>query len=65
MFAERYLERRFHEGEKAGQAKGEKNTQKRWEAWNRRRVEAEANNEPFNEPPPSLDLKDKQCGRYH
>ena len=26
-----------------------------WEAWNSRRLEAERNNHPFNEPPPSLD----------
>ena len=24
-----------------------------WEAWNERRLQAEANGEPFNEPPPS------------
>ena len=59
MFAERYLERRYQEGEKAGQAKGERNTQKRWEAWNRRRLEAEARNETFTEPPPALDVEDE------
>ena len=65
MFAERYLERRFQEGVAVGEEKalakgmkvGEKRVQKRWEAWNRRRVEAEARNEPFNEPPPSLDVE--------
>ena len=66
MVAERYLQRRYNEGEEAGRAagvkegraegvkEGRKSTQQLWEAWNRRRLEAEANNEPFNEPPPSL-----------
>ena len=55
MVAERYLERRFQEGK----VRGEKNNQKLWEAWNRRRLEAEARNEPFDEPPPSLDVADE------
>ena len=83
MVAERYLQRRYREGEEAGRAEGEKlgraegeklgraegekagraegeklgrkTTQQLWEAWNRRRLEAEARNEPFNEPPPSLE----------
>ena len=59
MVAERYLQRRYNEGEEAGRAEGEKagrkSTQQLWEAWNQRRLEAEANNEPFNEPPPSLE----------
>ena len=59
MVAERFLERRFQEGEKSGQAIGEKKAHKRWEAWNRRRLEAEARNEPFTEPPPSLDVEDE------
>ena len=90
MVAERYLQRRYNEGEEAGRAEGvkegraegvkegraegekegraegvkegraegvkegRKSTQQLWEAWNRRRLEAETNNEPFNEPPPSL-----------
>ena len=61
MVAERYLERRFQEGkaegEETGQAIGEKKAHKRWEAWNRRRLEAEARNETFTEPPPSLDVE--------
>ena len=28
--------------------------QERWEAWNQRRLDADAAGEPFNEPPPSL-----------
>ena len=58
MFAERYLERRYQEGEKEGRAKGERTVHKRWEAWNRRRLEAAARSEPFNEPTPSLDMED-------
>ena len=36
-------------------AEGAALTQVRWEAWNRRRMEAKAKGEPFTEPPPSLD----------
>ena len=32
---------------------GRKEANQRWEAWLKRRDEAEANNQPFNEPPPS------------
>ena len=56
MFVERYLERRFQEGK----VRGEKNNQKLWEAWNRRRLEAAARSEPFNEPTPSLDMEDAE-----
>ena len=31
-----------------------------WESWNNKRLEAEKNNLPFNEPPPSL--KDSENG---
>ena len=83
MVAERYLQRRYNEGEEAGRVKGVKegraegekigraegqkegraegekagsqSTQQLWEAWNQRRLKAEATNEPFNEPPPSLE----------
>ena len=32
---------------------GRQQERQRWEAWLQRRNEAEANNQPFNEPPPS------------
>jgi len=35
-----------------GRAEGEAQTQAAWEAWNERRVAAEASGEPFDEPPP-------------
>jgi hypothetical protein len=62
MVAERYLERRFQEGEKKGREEGEKvgreegqkTRQQLWEAWNQRRLAAEATGQPFTEPPPSL-----------
>ena len=45
MLSERYLKRRYEEGkEEAWRV---------WEDWNRRRIEAEAAGEKFNEPPPS------------
>ncbi len=47
MFAEKYLRRRYREGIK--------DNQELWEAWNRRRLEAEAEGKEFAEPPPTLD----------
>ena len=36
-----------------GREEGRKAERQRWEAWLKRRDEAEANGQPFNEPPPS------------
>ena len=38
--------------EEEARAEGEAQTQAVWEAWNERRIAAEANGEPFDEPPP-------------
>ena len=65
IFAERYRQRRFREGRQEGREEGREEGRQEgrqvgreeaheaWEAWNERRLQAEANNEPFNEPPPS------------
>ena len=53
IFAERYRQRRFREGRQEGRQEGSKEAHQAWEAWNERRLQAEANGEPFNEPPPS------------
>jgi len=45
MLSERYLKRRYEEGQEE--------RQKAWEDWNRRRIEAEEAGMEFNEPPPS------------
>ena len=37
-----------------GRAEGEAQARAEWEAWNERRVAAEASGEPFDEPPPQL-----------
>ena len=53
---ERYQQRlrqREAEGVAKGEAEGEARANERWEAWNRRRLEAEGNGQPFDEPPPS------------
>jgi uncharacterized membrane protein len=47
MLAERYLRRRFE--------KGKEEERKRWMEWNKRRLEAEAEGKPFDEPPPGED----------
>ena len=36
-----------------GREEGREEANQRWEAWLKRRDEAEANGQPFNEPPPS------------
>ena len=45
-------ERLREEGRAEGQAQGQAATQAAWEAWNERRMTAEANGQPFDEPPP-------------
>ncbi len=44
MISERYLEKRFRDGQAA--------QHQRWVEWNNRRIAAEAAGEPFDEPPP-------------
>ena len=48
MVAEQFLRRR----EAQGEARGRRQTQKLWEDWNQRRLEAEKKGEKFSEPPP-------------
>lgn len=55
MVSEQFLRRREAQGEARGEARGRKETQKRWEDWNRRRLEAERKGEEFSEPPPGND----------
>ena len=45
---EKYKNKRYRDGHEDGS----KERQQRWEQWNRRRMEAEAANRPFTEPPP-------------
>ena len=44
---------RYQNRLKQREAEGEAKANARWEAWNRRRMEAEASGQPFDEPPPS------------
>ncbi len=44
MISERYLEKRFRDGQAA--------QHQRWVEWNNRRIAAEAAGEPLDEPPP-------------
>ena len=54
MVAERFLKRQREEG----RTEGRSSQQKKWEDWNRRRMQAESRQEPFNEAPPSLTGED-------
>ena len=51
------LEKKRQEGREQGREEGREagrtETNARWDAWNQRRMQAEANGEPFTEPPPS------------
>lgn len=49
MLAERYLRERYRKGREEGREE----ERKAWREWNDRRVLAEKNGHPFNEPPPS------------
>ena len=49
----RALSRGREEGLEEGRAEGEKAANNRWVTWNRRRQRAEANGDPFDEPPPA------------
>ena len=50
VLARRWLERMEQQGKEAGKAI----MQRRWEAWNNRRLQAQGEGREFNEPPPSL-----------
>ena len=60
MLAESFLKRRYEaglqegrvEGREEGIEAGRRETQQRWEDWNRRRMAAESRGEQFEEPPP-------------
>ena len=41
-------------GWREGLCEGREQEQRRWVAWNARRVDAERNGQPFDEPPPGL-----------
>ena len=47
------------EGRTEGRTEGRSSQQKKWEDWNRRRMQAESRQEPFNEAPPSLSTEDQ------
>ena len=52
---EKYRNKRYRDGREE--------VQQRWEAWNHRRMEAEAANRPFTEPPPGQQPADRNRGR--
>ena len=56
MVTARYLEDRFLKPRRERlQAEARAEVHEMWEAWNRRRMDAEAKGESFDEPPPKLD----------
>ena len=55
MVAERFLKRQRDEGRQEGLSEGRNSQQKKWEAWNQRRLQAERMQQPFTEEPPNLE----------
>ena len=55
MIGEMFKQQRYETGLQQGLLQGRQAQQKAWEDWNRRRETAQANGEPFTEPPPTLD----------
>ena len=59
MISEMFKQQRYDLGHRRGLEQGIQQgiqtQQKAWEGWNRRRETAQANGEPFTEPPPTLD----------
>lgn len=47
------LQEGHQQGREEGREEGQNQTQAQWQAWNQRRLDAEANNQPFDEPPPA------------
>ncbi len=62
MLAEPYLRRRFEAGRKEGREEERRRIERisaKIKAWNQRRLEHEANGEPFDEPLPDFDADDE------
>ena len=54
MVLARHLEERLERTREVRRSEGRVEIQKKWEAWNVRRLEAESKGLPFTEPPPSM-----------
>lgn len=57
MLAEQFNKKRYDKGKTEGLEEGREEKHNEWEAWNERRLEAEARGETFNEPPPKLEKR--------
>ena len=53
VFGWLYMEKNREKSRREGLMEGRAEANAKWDAWNRRRMEAEAKGEPFTEPPPS------------
>ena len=68
MVTYRYLSNKFlkplqEKLRQEGLEEGRNETHREWAAWNQRRLEAEQNGEPFDEPPPGSNHDGKQAGK--
>ena len=64
-YLEQGMEKGMEEGMEKGMEKGIAEAYRRWEAWNARRMAAEAKGEPFDEPPPTLPKNDDSNAKLH
>jgi hypothetical protein len=55
LFAPKMIEKFRAQGVEQGVKQGAKQERERWQAWYRRSQEAQADGQPFNEPPPAPD----------
>lgn len=55
VIAAYYSRRKRRENLEAGRAEGLGEANSAWQEWNRRRIAAETDGEPFDEPPPNFD----------
>ena len=58
MLAERYLKKRYEVGKEEGTMQERARAKARFDAWNKRRLEAESEGKPFDEPSPDFDSDD-------
>ena len=58
MLAERYLKKRYAVGKEEGTMQERARAKARFDAWNKRRLEAESEGKPFDEPSPDFDSDD-------
>ena len=58
LMLEKYRKEQYRQYKEGEAREREARERDRWEAWNQRRLEAEANSQPFTEPPPAQQFEE-------